>query len=83
MDAEALGSNPIFHQDWYHSIELLPGMFTKGRDFPNVELTRSLLKTGGNSRETLSRHWHSRRAIYSFAHPPWCPGLSSDTIGRL
>jgi 2-polyprenyl-3-methyl-5-hydroxy-6-metoxy-1,4-benzoquinol methylase len=28
---------------WYYSIELKPGQFTKGFDFPNVALTRHLL----------------------------------------
>jgi hypothetical protein len=30
--------------DWYYSIALLPGRFTRGREFPNVALTRPLLR---------------------------------------
>jgi SAM-dependent methyltransferase len=29
--------------EWYYSVELSPGRFTKGREFPNIALTRFLL----------------------------------------
>jgi 2-polyprenyl-3-methyl-5-hydroxy-6-metoxy-1,4-benzoquinol methylase len=39
-----LENNEIFQGTWYHSIELLPGLFTKGNDFRNIRLTREMLK---------------------------------------
>jgi len=34
----------LFEELWYHSIELLPGKFTKGHDHTNVAVTRTLLR---------------------------------------
>jgi SAM-dependent methyltransferase len=34
----------VFQQQWYHSIELLPGKFTRGQDFNNLPVTRTLLR---------------------------------------
>src|SRR3954447_8947936 len=36
--------HPGFEQPWYYTVELAPGVFTDGRDRPNVALTRSLLR---------------------------------------
>jgi ribosomal protein L11 methylase PrmA len=33
----------IFNQNWYYSIELNPGLYTKGAEHPNVICTRELL----------------------------------------
>jgi len=44
LTEEELMRNSIMQEDWYHSIELLPGIFTKGADHKNVHLTRQLLK---------------------------------------
>ena len=44
MNREELLKSKIFNQKWYHKIELLPGLFTDGDGFDNLNLTRELLK---------------------------------------
>lgn len=34
----------VLEERWYHSIELFPGIFTRGEDHKNIYLTRELLK---------------------------------------
>jgi SAM-dependent methyltransferase len=41
---ESIKQNKTFHEKWYYSIELLPGMFTDGQDFSNIILTRKALR---------------------------------------
>ena len=44
MDSKTLAEDEVFRGDWYHSIELAPGLYTEGLDFRNIELTRTLLR---------------------------------------
>ncbi len=39
-----LKSDRIVDEKWYHSIELLPGLFTKGWNHDNIAVTRALLR---------------------------------------
>ena len=39
-----LRTNKVLQEDWYHTIEILPGLFTKGRRHRNLALTRALLR---------------------------------------
>lgn len=41
---EKLVKSDIFQQEWYYGIELLEGIFTRGKSFPNVILTRKILE---------------------------------------
>jgi tRNA (mo5U34)-methyltransferase len=41
---EQIERHPGFPQPWYYVIELAPGVFTRGKDRPNVALTRRLLQ---------------------------------------
>jgi 2-polyprenyl-3-methyl-5-hydroxy-6-metoxy-1,4-benzoquinol methylase len=41
---EKLKEKKVFQEQWYHSIELLPGVFTRGYDMTNISLTREILK---------------------------------------
>ncbi len=43
MNLNTISDNEIKKADWYYSIELRPGVFTKGAKHPNVALTRELL----------------------------------------
>jgi SAM-dependent methyltransferase len=40
---ETLVQSDSFRQEWYYRIELLEGVFTSGKKFPNVILTRKIL----------------------------------------
>jgi SAM-dependent methyltransferase len=31
-------------EDWYYTVEIAPGRFTRGKEYPNVALTRALLR---------------------------------------
>jgi hypothetical protein len=44
ITAEDLKNDEAFQGRWYHSIELLPGLFTQGQDHVNISATRKLLK---------------------------------------
>jgi SAM-dependent methyltransferase len=37
-------SDLMLDADWYHSIELKPGIYTPGKKYPNIALTRKVLK---------------------------------------
>jgi hypothetical protein len=39
-----VNTNELFDARWYYSIELEPGVFTKGHDHTNIALTRKLLR---------------------------------------
>jgi len=41
---EELLASPLYNQDWYYSIELMPELLTKGAGHLNLGLTRKLLK---------------------------------------
>ena len=41
---DASVDSSMLQEEWYHSIELSPDKFTKGVDFNNIALTRSLLR---------------------------------------
>lgn len=43
MTPDELRSCDEFNKKWYYSMELLPGMYTNGRDHANIALTRALL----------------------------------------
>ncbi|MGB3534810.1 MAG: hypothetical protein WBA13_15005 [Microcoleaceae cyanobacterium] len=44
LTEETLKNNKVFQEEWYHSIELLPGVFTNGKKHKNIALTRALLQ---------------------------------------
>jgi 2-polyprenyl-3-methyl-5-hydroxy-6-metoxy-1,4-benzoquinol methylase len=45
LTPEALRAHKLFdHRDWYYSLELLPGVYSPGKGFNNVGLTRDLLR---------------------------------------
>lgn len=41
--AEGIRRSDFYLQDWYYSIELVPGLFTRGLNLRNIGLTRRLL----------------------------------------
>ena len=43
MEREQIECHRALSQTWYYKLELAPGLFTDGRDRPNVALTRHLL----------------------------------------
>ena len=43
MSPEAVRAHEGFSKPWYYSLELAPGLYTRGHDFPSVALTRDLL----------------------------------------
>jgi hypothetical protein len=43
MKPDEIKSHPAFSQPWYYVIELGPGLYTPGKERPNVGLTRRLL----------------------------------------
>jgi SAM-dependent methyltransferase len=43
-DKEAIERSSFFNEKWYYSIELIPGLFTRGANHRNLGLTRDLLK---------------------------------------
>lgn len=43
VPAVSLETHPLLGEDWYYSIELAPGVWTRGRDPVNVPLIRNLL----------------------------------------
>ena len=44
MGPDEIKGDPGFDQPWYYRLELGPGIFTKGKDRPNLALTRALLR---------------------------------------
>jgi len=43
VTTQQIACHPLLEQQWYHSIELAPGVFTRGWGFENIILTRLLL----------------------------------------
>lgn len=41
--ADTLAGHPALKLDWYHTIEIAPGLFTPGRNHKNLALTREIL----------------------------------------
>lgn len=43
MTDSAIENHPVFASQWYHTLELAPGVVTNGRSFDNLAVTRLLL----------------------------------------
>ena len=43
MTPSAITEYPVFLTNWYHKLELLPGLMTNGPGFDNLVVTREML----------------------------------------